>query len=121
MSSVHEFSEGDYLIFQLEAGFGLLRVLDVEEDDGGDTVWHIAAYQDLFLDAEMADAAIEEGRIAVAIPHVALTDRAFGSTQVAMMRNMPLQPTELSGYEAWKASGERKISDRSIRLLLGLR
>lgn len=121
MTAIHDFSPGDFLIFQLEAGFGLLRVLDVEHRDG-EHVWHVAAYRDLFLDPEMADAAIDAPRgLETSIPHAALTNRAFESTQVAKMRNVPLDADELTAYEDWRSSDERHVSDRSIRLLLGLR
>jgi|SRR5687767_9389019 len=118
---LQEFVPGDFLIFQLESGYALLRVLDVEDSDG-DPVWHIAAYGDLFLDPETAEAAIDSlGALAVEIPHAALTNRAFESTQVAKMKNIPLTAADLSGYDAWKNSGDQPVSDRSVRLLLGLR
>ena len=120
MSVVHDFTPGDFLIFQLEAGYGLLRMLGTDEIDG-EHVWHVAAYSDLFLDPEMADAAIEGNVLRIEIPHAALTNRAFESTQVARMGNRPLSAADLAGYEAWKTDGTRKVSDRSIRLLLGLR
>ena len=121
MSAIHSFAPGDFLIFQLEAGYGLLRVLGVEQIDG-DEVWHVAAYRDLFLDPEMADAAIDRAdSLNVELPHAALTSRAFESTQVAGMRNVPLSPNEVAPYEGWKNSVERHVSDRSIRLLLGWR
>ena len=116
---LQEFEPGDFLIFQLEAGYGLLRVLDVERSN---EVWHVAAYGDLFLDVDMADAAIDRHEsLRVELPHAALTGRAFESTQVAKMRNAPLRPEDLSAYETWKHSDTRQISDRSIRLLLGWR
>jgi hypothetical protein len=121
MSSIHTFDPGDFLIFQLESGYALLRVLDVE-DQGTDPVWHVAVYNDLFLDPDMADSAIEDSEsLSIAIPHVALTNRAFESTQVAKMGNASLTEADLVGYEAWKTSGDRHVSDRSVRLLLGLR
>ena len=121
MSSIHSFLPGDFLIFQLESGYALMRVLDVESVNGDD-VWHVAAYRDLFLDTESADAAIDDyEKLHVELPHAALTNRAFESTQVTKMRNVPLETSELTGYETWKASGERHISNRSIRLLLGWR
>lgn len=118
---LQEFRPGDYLIFQIESGFGLLRVLAV--DDGPDeTVWHLAAYDDLYLDAEMADAALDGGsRLKVSQPHLALTNRAFESTQTALMRNVPLSSDELAALEEWRADPDRVVSDRSVRLLLGLR
>jgi len=53
------FAPGDDLIFQLESGYGLLRVLAVEERAGG-LIWHLLAYEELFLDVESAEA-LEEG------------------------------------------------------------
>jgi hypothetical protein len=96
-------------------------VLGVEEKDG-DTIWHVAAYSDFFLDPETADAALENSEgLRVEIAHVALTNRAFESTQVAKLRNVPLTDAELTKFNSWCQSDEKDISDRSIRLLLGLR
>jgi len=121
MSADHSFAPGDFLIFQLEAGYGLLRVIDVESVDG-DEVWHIAAYRDLFPDPELVEAALDQpSKLGIEVPHVALTNRAFQSTQVAKMGNQPLSENELTGYSAWRNSGDQKIFDRSIRLILGLR
>ena len=118
---LQEFQPGDFLIFQLESGFALLRVLNVEGIDG-DEVWHLAAYGDLFLDPDMADAALyNHEKLRVELPHAALTNRAFESTQVAKMRNVPLSANELAAYDEWKGSGDRNVADRSIRLLLGWR
>ena len=114
------FEAGDFLIFQVESGYGLLRVLSVDRS-GADTVWHLAAYADLFLDAEMADAALEDpASLTVSILHIALTNRAFESTQVAKMVNLPLETTDLTAFQIWKKSNG-EISDRSVRLMLGLR
>ena len=55
----YPFNPGDDLIFQLESGFGLLRVLAVEGDGAG-TVWHLLAYEELFPDVEMAEAALAQ-------------------------------------------------------------
>jgi len=107
---------GDFLVFQLEAGYGLLRVLGSEGDDG-DKVWHLAAYRDLFLDVDSAEQAVNNAQLTVELPHVALTNRAFESTQVAKLTNAPLDNT----LGAWQAGGSTPIQDRSIRLLLGLR
>lgn len=115
------FQPGDYLIFQLESGYGLLRVLaiDVRPED---TVWHLAAYSDLFLDIETADAALDRSTsMPVSHRHLALTNRAFESTQVARMRNVPLHAGELEAFEHWKQDEDREVSDRSVRLMLGLR
>lgn len=116
------FIAGDFLIFQLESGFGLMRVLEVEQNENGDSIWHISAYEDLFFDVELADSALETyENLKVAIAHVALTNRAFESTQVSKMSNKPLQESELAELENWKQNPNREIVDRSIRLLLGLR
>lgn len=118
---VHDFQPGDYLIFQIESGYGLLRVLGVD-DLGSDAVWHLTAYNDLFLDPDMADAALENAAgLTIAKPHVALTNRAFESTQVARMGNAPLTEGERAEIEKWRDDAGREVHDRSIRLLLGLR
>jgi hypothetical protein len=121
MIAVHNFIPGDFLIFQLESGYALLRVLAVDENDGR-PVWHLAAYKDFFLDPEMAEAALENSlSLSVEKPHVALTNHAFESTQVAKLRNAPLSVDDLAAYNIWKNSDEKEVHDRSIRLLLGLR
>ena len=115
------FQAGDYLIFQLESGYGLLRILAIDETPS-DTVWHLAAYNELFFDVDSADAAIENpSALTVNYPHLALTSRAFESTQVARLKNEPLQVDELNAFEMWKRNPNRQISDRSVRLMLGLR
>jgi hypothetical protein len=111
------FQAGDYLIFQIESGFGLLRVLDVQADETAEKIWHVAAYNELFPDVEFADVAIQNGGLTINIPHVALTNRAFESTQVSKMENKPLNEDELMVYRNW----DGEISDRSIRLIIGLR
>lgn len=115
-----QFQRGDFLIFQLESGFGLLRLLEIEEKPDNEKVWHLTAYSDLFMDVEFADAAIG-GTLGVSIPHVALTNRAFESTQVARMGNRDLEEGELEAFRSWEANADREVSDRSIRLMLGLR
>lgn len=114
-----EFQPGDFLIFQLESGFGLLRVLAFDNAD--EKVWHVSAYEDLFLDTEMAESAIGSGEVKVNIPHVALTERAFLSTQVARLGYRDLSDDELAAFRTWQTDPEKQISDRSIRLMLGLR
>lgn len=117
---MQEFDPGDYLIFQIESGYGLLRVLAIDGPEAN-PVWHVAAYDDLFLDAETADAAIDNGTLSTAHPHLALTNRAFESTQVSKMQNHPLADAELAAYRDWQDNPDREISDRSVRLMLGLR
>lgn len=115
------FQPGDFLIFQIESGYGLLRVLAIDERTD-DAVWHLAAYSDLFLDVEMSDAALDKCNfLKTSHPHLALTNRAFESTQVARMRNVPLTEDNLDSYNIWKQDENREVSDRSVRLLLGLR
>ena len=121
MDPIHSFAPGDFLIFQLESGFALLRVLDVNSY-GPDTIWHLAAYKDFFLDPEMAEAALENpAGLHVDREHLALTNHAFESTQVARLANVPLIEGELEGYRSWRESETKEVHDRSIRLLLGLR
>lgn len=111
-----DLTPGDYLIFQLEAGYALLRLLAVEED-----AWHVAAYNEFFPSVEAAETAINAQELHVSDPHIALTMRAFESTQVAKIAHAPLTADDLAGLRAWAAAPERNVSDRSIRLMLGLR
>ena len=115
-----DYKAGDFLVFQIESGFGLMRVLDVERRDG-QTVWHLAAYGDLFLDVDMAEAAIAAGSLTVEIPHAAMTDRAFESTQTAFITNMPVTESEKRLIDGWSSNSGNVPTDRSVRLLLGLR
>lgn len=118
---LQDFKPGDFLIFQLESGFALLRILAIDEN-AEDTVWHLAAYSEFFLDPEMADAALENpDNLTISNAHIALTNRAFESTQVARMKNVPLNGEELKPLEEWENDPERDVSDRSVRLMLGLR
>lgn len=115
------FQAGDYLIFQIESGYGLLRILAIDERDG-ERVWHLSAYNELFFDIETADAALADPyNLTVSIPHVALTNRAFEATQTARMTNAALTDDELKPLENWRQNPSREVSDRSIRLMLGLR
>lgn len=114
------FSPGDDLIFQLESGFGLLRVLAVEECETG-TIWHLLAYEELFPDVETAEAALANPEtLHVRKAHMALTDRAFERTPAARLGNHPVTEEELTAYRAWVESGG-VVSDRSALLMLGLR
>ncbi|MBA3634692.1 MAG: hypothetical protein H0W58_18075 [Acidobacteria bacterium] len=115
------FQAGDYLIFQIESAYVLLRLLAIEET-AEEKVWHLASYNEMFLDIDSADAALENSNnLTINHPHLALTSRAFESTQVARMKNEPLTENELKAYEEWKKEANREVSDRSVRLLLGLR
>lgn len=115
------FQPGDFLVFQLEAGFALLRLLEVD-DSGSERVWHVAAYHDFFPDVETAERATDDPSILIrSEDHIALTTRAFESTQVARIANFPLADDEIEPLENWKDNPNRTVSDRSVRLMLGLR
>lgn len=112
-----DFQSGDYLVFQIESGFGLLRILHIEGDSES-RIWHLQAFEDLFPDVDSADAAVAESRaLSVSLPHIALTHRAFEATQVARLANHPLGAAE----RELVSRAEGTVSDRSIRLMLGLR
>ena len=116
----HQFSSGDNLIFQLESGFGLLRVIAVEETDSG-TVWHLMAYEELFPSIEAAENALSEPEVLhVRKAHMAITNRAFERTPAARLGNRPVTEEERAGYQQWIENGGR-VSDRSALLMLGLR
>jgi hypothetical protein len=115
------FQPGDFLIFQIESAYALLRILAIDET-GGEKVWHLAAYNEMFPDIDAVDAAIENpSAFTINQPHLALTNRAFEATQTARMKNVPLSEEELKPFEEWKQADERKVSDMSVRLLLGFR
>lgn len=114
------FNPGDDLIFQLESGFGLLRVLAVE-GEGADATWHLLAYDEFFPDVESAEAALaRETPLSVRKAHMALTNRAFERTPAARLGNRPVIEGELAGYNDWLTS-DRIVSDRSALLMLGIR
>lgn len=116
-----ELRSGDFLVFQLESAFGLLRVLGVDKV-GNEIEWHLAAYGDFYPNVEAAEAATDEpSRLTISHPHLALTNRAFEGTQVARLANTELTVEESAPLEAWRQTSVREVSDRSIRLLLGLR
>ncbi len=115
------FQAGDFLIFQIESGYGLLRLLAIEETPD-DKIWHLASYNEMFLDIDSADVALQNPQsLTIDKKHVALTTRAFEATQVARMKNLLLNDDELKAYEDWKQTENREVSDRSVRLMLGLR
>jgi hypothetical protein len=115
------FAAGDDLIFQLESGFGLLRVLAVDETERG-AVWHLLAYEEFFVDVETAEAALADAAhtLHVRVPHMALTSRAFERTPAALLGNRPVTEEELAAYRAWTNEGG-EVSDRSALLMLGFR
>jgi hypothetical protein len=114
------FAVGDDLIFQLESGFGLLRVIAIDERDSG-TIWHLLAYEEFFPDVESAERALAEpSGLHVRNPHMPLTERAFERTPAARLGNRPVAETELAAYQHWGA-GTGEVSDRSALLMLGIR
>ena len=116
-----QFSSGDDLVFQLESGLGLLRILAID-GEGADTIWHLLAYDEFFPDVESAESALKKpGSLPIRKAHMALTDRAFERTPAARLGNRPVTPEELSAYQEWANSADREVSDRSALLLLGIR
>src|SRR5436190_10529841 len=81
---------GDFLVFQLESGFAMMRLL--AEANG---IWHVTVYGDFFPDVESAEAAAADpSALSVNSRHLALTTRAFESTQTAAIGNEPLTDHE---------------------------
>src|ERR1051325_9076316 len=118
MALVYE--PGDDLVFQVESGFGLMRVL-AREGEGQERVWHILVYRDFYPDVESADAALARGReLEASEPHLALTEHAFEKTPAARLGNREVQSRELEAVERWRAS-RGEAQDRSALLLLGMR
>jgi len=119
--SQENLAPGDFLVFQLESGFALLRVLAIDKI-GNAKVWHLAAYQDFFEDIETAENATRASEgLTVSEPHLALTDRAFESTQVAKISAVALTEQDVHSLNEWRNDPHHKVSDRSVRLMLGLR
>lgn len=115
------FTSGDFLVFQLESGFALLRLLAVDESHAG-KIWHLATYSDFFPDVETSETATANpAGLQASNPHIALTNRAFESTQVARIANVPLTMVEKELLMNWRADPTRQVSDRSVRLMLGIR
>ena len=114
------FNPGDDLIFQLESGFGLLRVLAIE-GEGAAATWHLLAYDEFFPDIESAEVALaREIPLPVRKAHMALTNRAFERTPAARLGNRPVTADELVAYNDWLHT-DRPVSDRSALLMLGIR
>ena len=121
------FAPGDDLIFQLESGFGLLRVIAIDPpidpiaQRDSRTIWHLLAYEELFPDVEAAERALTEpAALHVRNPHMALTDRAFERTPAARLGNRPVTDVERVAYLQWTEGGG-EVSDRSALLMLGIR
>jgi hypothetical protein len=115
-----QFAPGDDLIFQLESGYGLLRVIAIDDGES-QRVWHLSAYEELFGDVESAERALASpDALHVRKTHMALTERAFERTPAARIGNRPVTESELAMYEDWKSNGGQ-VFDRSALLMLGLR
>jgi len=115
------FQTGDFLIFQIESGYGLLRLFGIEERED-EKIWYLQAFNELFLDVETADSVLANpSSLTINIPYVGLTNRAFQATQTARMLNIPLTDEEKQVFDEWKNSQTDEPVDRSIRLMLGLR
>ncbi|HSS19543.1 MAG TPA: hypothetical protein VLL54_05675 [Pyrinomonadaceae bacterium] len=117
----HQFAPGDFLLFQLESGLGLLRILAID-GEGPETIWHLMAYEEFFPSAEAAEAAISNpGSLHARKAHMALTNRAFERTPAARLGNAALTEEDLAAYAQWKKDGSSHVSDRSALLQLGIR
>ena len=115
------FAPGDDLIFQLESGFGLLRVL-IRDGEGEETIWHLMAYEEFFPDVESAERALATPEdLHTRKAHMALTNRAFERTPAARLGNRPITEEEMDGYNDWLASDDKTVFDRSALLILGVR
>lgn len=115
-----EFEAGDDLVFQVESGFGVLRVL-AREGEGDERVWHLLVYEEFYPDVESAEAALSSGHeMAARLPHVAITEHAFEKTPAARLGNRPVNERELAALESWRVEGG-DIHDRSVLLMLGMR
>lgn len=115
-----QFTAGDDLIFQLESGFGLLRVIAIDETAEG-KVWHLMAYEEFFLDPESAEEALAApAALHVRRAHMALTDRAFERTPAARLGNRAVSDAERGAYREW-VEADGHVSDRSALLMLGIR
>src|SRR5829696_1022505 len=114
------YAPGDDLVFQMESGFGLLRVLG-SEGGGRGSVWHILVYHEFYPDVETAEAALAAGRpLAVREPHIALTEHAFEKTPAARLTNRPVADEELEALRRWQQE-RGPVHDRSLLLMLGMR
>jgi hypothetical protein len=114
------YAPGDDLVFQMESGFGLLRVLG-SEGEGQGAAWHVLVYHEFYPDVESAEAALASGReLEVRRDHLALTEHAFEKTPAARLGNRPVAERELEAIRRWEQSGG-VVQDRSVLLLLGMR
>ncbi len=114
------FAPGDDLIFQVESGFGLLRVIAIDEPESG-RVWHLMAYDEFFPDPERAEIALQNpNSLSIRKAHMALTERAFERTPAAKLSNRPVTELEQAAYRNWRDT-DGHVSDRSALLMLGIR
>src|SRR6185295_9445860 len=115
------FEPGDFLVYQLESGFGLVRVLGFDNDNER-RIWHISVYEELFPDIDWAEKALDQVEsLHLSKSHLALTERAFDRTPTAKLKHVPLSESDLEPYRQWLQSAERPVFDRSLLLLLGMR
>ena len=115
------FSAGDNLVFQLESGFGVIRILAVE-GEGSTAIWHLMVYGDFFPTVEAAELALAERHsLSVAKSHLPLTDRAFERTPTARVGHHELSDEEVASSKHWQDVSDRVVSDRSLLLMLGMR
>ncbi len=114
------YAAGDDLVFQMESGFGLMRVLG-SEGAGRDVVWHVRVYYEFYPDVETAEAALAAGHaLAVREPHLALTEHAFEKTPAARLASRPVSEEESEAVARWRREGG-EVHDRSLLLMLGMR
>src|SRR5438874_11442694 len=94
------FVSGDDLVFQLESGFGLLRVIAVEEREG-QRIWHLLAYEEVFPDIESAERALRRpGLREIRKAHMAVAQGALERTPAARLGNRTGTDAERGAYEA---------------------
>jgi hypothetical protein len=114
------FAAGDDLVFQVESGFGLVRVLAME-GAGEAAVWHVLVYENFYPDVETAEAALGgSAALAVRNPHIAFTEHAFAKTPAARLGNRPVTSDELKPLADWRAAGGM-VHDRSLLQMIGMR
>jgi len=115
---MEHFEPGDNLVFQLESGYGLVRVLAAETRPEG-PIWRLALYEDLFPDIEAAEKALQSpGLLTLGFKQVALTERAFERTPAAKLGKSPLTDQERRLLED---EPDVKTRDRSLLQILGVR
>jgi hypothetical protein len=118
---VPSFEPGDDLVFQLESGYALIRVLAVEADPEGKNIWHLAVFEEFFPDVDAAAAAVAHPETLHIRKNLVLTDRAFDRTPAAQLGHRQVTNEELAPYRTWSVDPSREVSDRSILLMLGIR